>query len=105
MEGQLAENKKLQDYPMAVSIPKNYNSNNTYGLLVSMINAKSKNQFPREPFQEILDTYGIIWVGFDPYNGVFVPFQRNHIQQPLKGHAIISPEIFERSLCLLEGED
>jgi hypothetical protein len=77
MEG-LAEEKKLEDYPVGVYVPETYDGSRDYGLLVSMIHAKSANQFPRPGFREILDRYNIIWVGFDPYNGIFVPFEHNH---------------------------
>lgn len=76
--GELTEEKRLEDFPVGVYVPESYDGSKPYGLLVSMIYAKSTNQYPRPGFQKILDAYNIIWVGFDPYNGLFVPFDRNH---------------------------
>ena len=70
--------KKLEDYPVGVYVPKDYDGTKPFGLLVSMIHAQSSNQFPRPEFQKILDKYDILWVGFDPYNGIFDGFEETH---------------------------
>ncbi len=135
---ELSGDKKLSDYPVGVYVPQSYNKNKPYGLLISMIYAKSPYQYPRPEFRSILDKYNIIRVGFDPYNGLFEPFEYNHekfalaavynmcrylnidsfrgystlltlgykdchfLQQPMKGHAIISAEYFEKAIQLLD---
>jgi ankyrin repeat protein len=70
--------KKLKDYPMAVYVPKDYDGSAAYGLIISMIHAQSANQSPRPEFAKILDKRKLIWVGFDPYNGIYEPFEDTH---------------------------
>ncbi len=73
-----AKDQKLSDYPVGVYVPKDYDGSKPFGLLVSMIHAQSANQYPRAEFQAVLDRRHVLWVGFDPYNGIFVPFEDNH---------------------------
>jgi ankyrin repeat protein len=75
---EMKADKKLKDYPVGVYVPKGYDGSKPYGLLVSMIHAKSANQFPRPDFAKILDERRLIWVGFDPYNGIYEPFADTH---------------------------
>ena len=60
---------KLADYPVGVYIPKAYDGKKSYGLVISMTNAKSSSRYPRD-FAPTLDRHELIWVGFDPYNGL-----------------------------------
>lgn len=60
---------KLSDYPVGVYVPKDYDGRIPYGLVVSMTNAKSSSPFPRD-FAPVLDRRRLIWIGFDPYNGL-----------------------------------
>jgi ankyrin repeat protein len=62
-------NVKLADYPVGVYVPKDYDGKKPFGLMVSMTNAKSSSRYPRD-FAPTLDRHHIIWVGFDPYNGL-----------------------------------
>jgi ankyrin repeat protein len=60
---------KLADYPVGVYVPKDYDGKKPFGLVVSMTNAKSSSRYPRD-FAATLDRHHLIWVGFDPYNGL-----------------------------------
>jgi ankyrin repeat protein len=62
---------KLAQYPMAVYVPKGYDGSKPYGLVISMMNAESQSQFPKAEYLDSLDKRHLIYVGFDPYNGVF----------------------------------
>ncbi len=62
---------KLSKYPVVVRVPKGYDGKEPYGLIVSMMNAQSKNQAPSPAYTATLDKHKLIYVGFDPYNGVF----------------------------------
>ena len=57
---------KLQDYPVGVYVPADYDGSRPFGLVISMTNAKSSSNYPRD-FTETLDKHHLIWVGFDPY--------------------------------------
>jgi len=70
--------KQLKDYPVGVYVPKTYDGSRPYGLLVSMIHAQSANQYPRPEFAKVLDKLNLIWVAFDPYNGIYEPFEDTH---------------------------
>ncbi|MGD0728316.1 MAG: PHB depolymerase family esterase [Spirochaetia bacterium] len=59
----------LADYPVGVYVPKDYDGRKPFGLFVSMTNAKSSSRYPRD-FAKTLDQHHLIWVGFDPYNGL-----------------------------------
>jgi predicted esterase len=59
----------LSDYPVGVYVPEDYDGGKPYGLVVSMTNAKSSSRFPRH-FEKTLDKHNLIWIGFDPYNGL-----------------------------------
>ncbi len=63
------ESVKLSDYPVGVYVPRDYDGRTPYGLVVSMTNAKSSSRYPRD-FAPVLDRRRIIWIGFDPYNGL-----------------------------------
>lgn len=82
---ELSGDRKLSDYPVGVYVPQSYDGSRPYGLLISMIYAKSPYQYPRPEFRKILDKYNIIWLGFDPYNGLFEPFEYNHEKFALAG--------------------
>jgi len=60
---------KLEDCPVGVYVPKAYDGKKPSGLVVSMTNAKSSSRYPRD-FAPTLDRHDLIWVGFDPYNGL-----------------------------------
>ncbi len=60
---------KLADYPVGVYVPKAYDGKKPFGLVISMTNAKSSSRYPRD-FAPTLDRHDLIWVGFDPYNGL-----------------------------------
>jgi ankyrin repeat protein len=75
---EMKADKRLRDYPVGVYVPKDYDGAKPFGLLVSMINEKSSNQLPRPDFAKTLDARHIIWVGFDPYNGIYEPFADTH---------------------------
>jgi len=60
---------KLADYPVGIYVPKAYDGKKPYGLVVSMTNAMSSSRYPRD-FAPTLDRHDLIWVGFDPYNGL-----------------------------------
>jgi len=64
-----SEMVKLADYPVGVYVPRDYDGGKPFGLLVSMTNAQSSSRYPRA-FEKTLDRHHIIWVGFDPYNGL-----------------------------------
>jgi hypothetical protein len=66
---QIKKDVKLEDYPVGVYVPKAYDGKKPYGLVVSMTNAKSSSRYPRD-FTPTLDRHDLIWVGFDPYNGL-----------------------------------
>ncbi|HTZ52983.1 MAG TPA: ankyrin repeat domain-containing protein [Spirochaetia bacterium] len=70
--------KKLKDFPVGVFVPDSYDGSQPFGLLVSMIYAQSSNQFPRPDVVKVLTAHHLLWVGFDPYNGIYVPFQDTH---------------------------
>ena len=61
--------KSFADYPVGVYVPQHYDGSRPFGLLVSMTNAKSSSPYPRD-FAPVLDRRDLIWVGFDPYNGL-----------------------------------
>lgn len=61
----------LSRYPVVVWVPKGYDGKEPYGLIVSMMNAKSKNQAPSSAYTATLEKHKLIYAGFDPYNGVF----------------------------------
>lgn len=61
----------LKKYPVAVYVPKGYDGSQPYGLIISMMNAKSSSQFPKPEYVASIDKHRLIYVGFDPYNGVF----------------------------------
>ena len=61
----------LKKYPVAVYVPKEYNGSKPYGLIVSMMNAKGSSQFPKPEYLGSLSSRRLIYVGFDPYNGVY----------------------------------
>ena len=61
--------KSFADYPVGVYVPKDYDGSKPFGLLISMTNAKSSSPYPRD-FAPTLDRRNLIWVGFDPYNGL-----------------------------------
>jgi ankyrin repeat protein/predicted esterase len=63
------ENMDLAKYPVGVYVPKDYDGSKPFGLFVSMTNAKSSSRYPRD-FTSTLDRHHLIWVGFDPYNGL-----------------------------------
>jgi hypothetical protein len=67
---QCDQDVKLADYPVGVYVPKAYDGKKPYGLVVSMTNAKSSSRYPRD-FAPTLDRHELIWVGFDPYNGLY----------------------------------
>ena len=60
---------KLSDYPVGIYVPKDYDGKRPYGLVVSMTNAKSTSPYPRD-FAPVLDRRRLLWIGFDPYNGL-----------------------------------
>ncbi len=56
----------LADCPVGVYVPRSYDGKRPFGLVVSMTNAKSSSNYPRD-FAATLDRHDLIWVGFDPY--------------------------------------
>lgn len=69
MEGDPA--LELAKYPVAVYVPKGYDGSRPYGLIISMMNAKSSSQYPKPEYVASIDRHQCLYVGFDPYNGVF----------------------------------
>lgn len=69
MEGDPGIN--LADYPVTVFVPDGYDGSDGWGLVVSMMNAKSSSQAPAAAYIETLKKHHLIYVGFDPYNGLF----------------------------------
>lgn len=63
------ESVELEKYPVGVYVPHTYDGSRPFGLVVSMTNAKSPSPYPRD-FTGTLDRHNLIWVGFDPYNGL-----------------------------------
>jgi ankyrin repeat protein len=61
----------LKKYPVAVYVPKGYDGSRPYGLMISMMNAKGSSQQPKPEYLATLDSHRLLYVGFDPYNGVF----------------------------------
>jgi ankyrin repeat protein/pimeloyl-ACP methyl ester carboxylesterase len=61
----------LAQYPVAVYVPRGYDGSQSYGLIISMMNAKSSSQFPKPEYIDTLDDHHLLYVGFDPYNGIF----------------------------------
>jgi predicted esterase len=61
----------LKKYPVAVYVPKEYDGSRPYGLVISMMNAKSSSQFPKPEYIASLSSRRLIYVGFDPYNRVY----------------------------------
>jgi ankyrin repeat protein len=61
----------LANYPVAVYVPEGYNDSEPYGLVISMMNAKSSSQFPKPEYVATLNAHRLVYVGFDPYNGIF----------------------------------
>lgn len=61
----------LKKYPVAVFVPKEYDGSTPYGLMISMMNAKSSSQFPKPEYVATLEKHHLLYVGFDPYNGIF----------------------------------
>lgn len=59
----------LADYPVGIYVPDHYDGSEPFGLVVSMTNAKSSSRYPRH-FEDTLNRHNLIWVGFDPYNGL-----------------------------------
>ena len=59
----------LDDYPVGIYVPEHYDGTRPFGLVVSMTNAKSSSRYPRH-FEKTLDDHNLIWIGFDPYNGL-----------------------------------
>jgi hypothetical protein len=58
-------------YPVAVYVPHGYDGSRPFGLIVSMMNALSASQFPKPEYVATLDAHDLLYVGFDPYNGIF----------------------------------
>ena len=54
-----------------MSVPKDYDGSESYGLIISMMNAQSSSQYPNPEYAATLEKRKFIYVGFDPYNGVF----------------------------------
>jgi ankyrin repeat protein len=69
MASPVAPPPPLKKYPVYVSIPDTYDPAQPWGLLVSMLNPLSRNQYPREGNVASLKKHRLIWVGFDPYFG------------------------------------
>jgi ankyrin repeat protein len=61
----------LSQFPVVVFVPKGYDGGTPYGLIVSMMNAQSANQAPAAAYLGTLEKHKLIYVGFDPYNGIF----------------------------------
>jgi pimeloyl-ACP methyl ester carboxylesterase len=59
----------LKDYPVFISIPDTYDATQPWGLIVSMLNPLSKNQYASGGYLESIRKHHLIWVGFDPYFG------------------------------------
>jgi ankyrin repeat protein len=59
----------LADYPVGIYVPEHYDGTKPFGLVVSITNAKSSSRYPRH-FEQTLDDHNLIWIGFDPYNGL-----------------------------------
>ena len=60
---------KVSAYPVGIYVPPGYDGKKSFGLVISMTNAKSSSRFPRA-FTRTLDRHNLIWAGFDPYNGI-----------------------------------
>ncbi|HUX21537.1 MAG TPA: ankyrin repeat domain-containing protein [Spirochaetia bacterium] len=61
--------KDFSDYPVGIHVPEGYDGSKPYGLVISMSNAKSPSPYPGQ-FAPTLERHNLIWVGFDPYNGL-----------------------------------
>jgi ankyrin repeat protein len=57
-------------FPLAVHVPEGYDGSRPYGLIISMMNAKSSSQFPKPEYLATLEAHRLLYVGFDPYSGV-----------------------------------
>jgi ankyrin repeat protein/pimeloyl-ACP methyl ester carboxylesterase len=68
----------LAEYPVAVYVPEGYDGSEPFGLMISMMNPQSSSQFPKPEYLETLKTHRLLYVGFDPYNGIFYDASPEH---------------------------
>lgn len=70
--------RELTKYPVAIYVPKHYDAQKPFGLMLFMHGRLRAPGYPNKGYADVMDKKNMIWVAYSAYNGLYEPFKNYH---------------------------